>query len=202
MSDTRSDKPTEQGAKHDVNSCSSFTDFVSWIDDLCKNYTPLNPRTGDLCELLEGKYPDTLNDTGVAFVRGGVVAVVATWENYVQDLFKEILIEVGSGEHESLDDLSKIWPDCRKVIQNEYKRRVAAKKHEDVEAYEVLFLEDKTKKKVWMQLLDAHCQNVLGKTIVPIFSDSDKTYDSVDRLFHELFKVSMNQRKRIVPYLS
>ena len=193
MSNTRSDKdkPTEQGAKNDVNSCSSFTGFVSWIDDLLKNYTPLNPKNGDLREVLRGKTSDTLNETGMAFVRGGVVAVVATWENYVQDLFKEafeILIEVGSGQQENLEDLSKIWPDCRKVIQSEYKRRVAAKKHEEVEAYELLFLEDKTKKKVWMQLLHTHCQNVLGKTIVPIFSHRDRAYDSVDRLFHELFK--------------
>ena len=187
-------------------------DFCSWIDKLNENYTPLRP-TGELGMILKRKKDkhsekdelgekdklnetkdehgekNKLNDIGIAFIRGGVVAVVATWEAYVQALLKEafdILIRFGSGPQQSLEALSKIWPQCRTIIQNQYKGKVD-NKPADVRAYDLLLLEDQTKEKVWMKLLDTHCQNVLGKTIVPIFSKDSKS-KSVDVLFRELFE--------------
>ena len=184
-----------------MDSCSSYNDFCSWINKLWKDYTPLRP-TGELGTILKRKKDELnetkdehseekkLNDTGIVFIRGGVVAVVATWEAYVQALLKEafdILIRSGSGPQQSLEALSTIWPQCQTIVQNQYKRKVDNKPQE-VRAYDLLLLEDKTKEKVWMKLLHTHCQNVLGKTIVPIFSKDSKESKSVDNLFRELFE--------------
>ena len=54
------------------------------------------------------------------FIREGIVATVAAWESYVQDLFKEafeILIQIGSGKPPSIENLKRKWPGCNAALE-------------------------------------------------------------------------------------
>ena len=194
------DQTAEEICGDDFSKCKSFDIFTSLMGDLCSKYTHLNPKTGKLFEHLKAEDVDkfTLDETGMNFIRGGIVDVVSVWESYVQDLFKEafdILIKIGSGQQPSLESLSKMWPGCRPVIHELLKEKAKTSA-----GYELLLSADKGTEKVWIQLLHTHCEKMLEHTtILPIFSNSDqRSKSSIDERFKQLFKTKKEISKLLI----
>ena len=194
------EKSTEGIGDDDYSDCNSYIGFKDMMDDLCGKYTSLNPKDGKLFALLRKPDRPDLDETGMEFIRGGIVAVVSAWESYVQDLFKEafdILIKIGSGQQPSLENLSKIWPGCRPIIEELLKKKAKRTSAEAV-AYEILSRsEDEGTEKVWIELLHKHCESVLErKTLLPVFSRSNEHGKlTIDELFKQLFKSNKKAEK-------
>ena len=192
-----SEKPgadVQRKKQNDQSKCSrSYDNFKSMMDVICERYRPLNPYSGDLFQHLQSKErPDgyTLDDTGMEFIRGGIVATVAAWESFVQDLFKEafdILIAVGAGEPARIDNLRTVWPGCDAAIEKGRKIKAKADQQEGKPNSN----QDKEDK---MELLMFHSRNVLERrSILPIFlgrcPDAKEQQMSIDLLFMQLFQI-------------
>ena len=195
--DSKTDGDLSGDDPDDYSRSEAYEDFRELIDDIRSKYTHLNPKDGRLFQHVRRNLSDlTFDETGQEFIRGGIVAIMAAWESYVHDLFKEafnILLKVGSGENRSLEQLHQFWPNCRTIIQDEIKRRASAKGDRvEVVAYDLLCAAEKSPEKIWVQLLRTHCENVLEKkTLLPIFSSqtSDEWAMPIDELFRQLFKI-------------
>ena len=186
--------------------CVAYEDFRALLDDIRSKYTHLNPEDGELFEYVRRSEDETdkeLDDTGMEFVRGGIVAIMSAWESYVHDLFEEafeVVIKVCStyGRETGLRHLYKQWPPSRTIIQTEVERQAAQKHGSRVEvlAFDLLLEADQEsegEKKTWEKLLNAHCDRVLhGKTLLPIFDSRGIGRDNVmtiDELFRQLFQI-------------
>lgn len=209
MSSERDSKTGGSGEdRDDYSHCEAYEGFRDLIVDIRSKYTHLNPITGKLFEHVrrtQNPRDLTLDETGQEFIRGGIVAIMAAWESYVHDIFQEafnILLKIGSGEHQSLDSLHQFWPSCRTIIQEEIKRRACQKGDRvEVVAYDLLCAAEKSTgdEKVWVKLLHAHCENVLEKkTLLPIFSSqkSDQWAMTIDNVFRQLFKIDIDRKKK------
>lgn len=166
----------------------SYADFKSVMDLICERYSPLNPFEGELFEYLESKTcPDghTLDDTGMEFIRGGIIATVAAWERFVLNLFDEafkILVKIGLGEPVSVENLKSLWPGCEDAIKK-------GKGIKDKYLYQ-----NEDGKEEGEFLLDVYSKYVLEcRCIQPIFlgrvpSEKEKIM-CIDELFVQLFKI-------------
>ena len=192
--------------------CVAYADFRDLLDHIRSQYTHLNPGNGKLFAHVS-RTPDPsdkeLDDTGMEFVRGGIVAIMSAWESYVHDLFEEafgVVIKVCSTDRRgesSLSHLHERWPACRTIIENEIKQQAAqkCKGHVAVLTYDLLQDADQRsggQKKTWRNMLDAHCDRVLhGKTLQPIFrcqGTGCENIMSLDELFRQLFKVEEQEK--------
>ena len=124
--------PSEQCSEENYSESNSYDDFRSVMANICERYAPLNPCKGELYKHLKSEErPDgfTLNETGMEFIRGGIVATVAAWESYVQDVFMEafeILIKLGSGKPQSIETLKIQWPGCEAALKKGKKIKMAS----------------------------------------------------------------------------
>ena len=172
--------------------CVSYANFMSVLDDTWKRYQPLNPhdaKKGYLFKHLKTediKGRPILNESGTEFIRGGIVATVAAWESFVVDLFTEafeILIKVGSGKPASIENLKKIWPGFKRLIEKERKNKKQSQ------------LEGKSEE----EYLFSHLSKMLdSKSIVPIFiataPEAKGRFMSIDTLFVQLFLMSDDEK--------
>ena len=192
--------------------CVAYNDFRDLLVQIRSQYTHLNPGDGKLFKHVSrtsNPFDKELDDTGMEFVRGGIVAIMSAWESYVHDLFEEafaVVTDVSSRyrcDESSLARLQDRWPACRTIIENEIKQQAAqkCKDHVEVLTYELLQEGDQqsgSRKKTWKIMMDAHCDRVLhGKTLLPIFScrgiGRENTM-SMDELFRQLFKVERQEK--------
>lgn len=174
-------RPEQSENDEAIENCVSFYEFMQMMENICKRYATLNPLEGDLFKHLKSsERPDgyTLNDTGMEFIRGGIVATVVAWEKYVQDVFKEafdIIIQVSSNKQENIENL---WHKCDVKAAIE-KGRKRLKNREDQED--------------WKKCLEAHSKNVLEcRTVLPIFLGREPEKNepmTIDTLFMQLFQV-------------
>lgn len=171
--------PEESEEDVAIENCVSYDEFKQMMEDICKRYATLNPKEGDLYQhLRSSERPDgyTLNDTGMEFIRGGIVATVVAWERYVQDVFKEAFdIMIQKQEN--------IWDNCDIEAAIE-KGRKKLKTREDQE--------DRKK------CLEAHSKNVLEcRTVLPIFLGREPGKNepmTIDTLFMQLFQVKRGSK--------
>lgn len=151
---------------------------------------------------------DKLNKTGMELIRGAIVAVMSIWETYVHDLFQEafqVVINSTLGRKKILSHLEKQWRGCSAIIKEELQREAVNSyggRMEDL-AHELLRSEQSDLPQVgeriswrserndprsegtlitWRKLLDAHCDSVLRKRILPIFGTIDNA-TGIDGLF-------------------
>lgn len=185
--------------------CEAFDDFQRLTYEMLQRYTYLNPRDGKLFEHVKwkGKSRDKKNDLderGMEFVRGGMVAIMSAWEGYVHDLFKEafgLIIDIystpGTDQESSLSNLkSSPWRKCCTIIQEEVKHE-AKTKHEGCMkrlVYDLLLQEDEGTDCEWRRMLDSYCDRLLHGKTLPKFSlpkiDGKNTM-CIDELFQQLF---------------
>lgn len=159
-----------------TSTCTALSNFKSVMRDICKRYAPLNPK-GRLFEYVRNKkYPERiiLDETGMEFVRGGIIATVAAWECYIVDLFKEafkVLIKIGYGEPASIDNLKRAWPDCEATIEKWEKIKKQKNTEEDP--------------------LMLYAEHILKTTITPIFlgrvPGHNEHFMCIDTVFIKLF---------------
>ena len=178
--------PEEREKGTATDKCASFDEFKQMMDEICKRYATLNPLGGDLYKhLSSSERPDgyTLDDTGMEFIRGGIVATVVAWERYVLDVFKEafdIFIQLSLKKQANIPNL---WHECDiKVAIEKGKKKL--KIHEDQDD--------------WKKCLEAHSKNVLEcRTVRPIFLGREPGKNepmSIDTLFMQLFSVKSGSK--------
>lgn len=180
---------------NDYSKCEAFTRFRDMLMNIERKYNHFNPNGGLLFRFVKNResHKNELDEFGLEFIRGGVVAVMVAWEAYVHDLFEEafnVVTEICMGESESLIHLQQQWPACRTIIQNEIDRQYGQDKTKvGVGAYELLEEAEKTGKEAWRRMLDDHSERVLReKTLRPIF-DVTNGQNSIDQMFRDLFEL-------------
>ena len=168
----------------------SYTKFQTEMDKIGERFTPLNPKDGYLYEQLRKKDDDLiiLNEAGMEFIRGGIIATVAAWEGFVLDLFKEafeILVKVGSGQPASIEKLKGIWPGCDAAIENGKKgKQPVAVPYDDLTRHSKKVLE--------------HCSFqpiFIGR---PLKTNLKEEFMHIDRKFVELFQADRTSLSQLV----
>lgn len=179
---------------NDYSKCNAFTRFRDMLKGIEKKYNHFNPKGGQLFPLVQNResHDNELDEFGLEFIRGGVVAVMVAWEAYVHDLFEEafnVVTEICMGESESLIHLRQQWPVSRTIIQNEIDRQYGQrdKMKMGVETYKLLEEAERTGKKAWRRMLDDHSERVLRETLRPIFDVNGQR--SIDQMFRDLFEL-------------
>lgn len=168
--------------------CEAYTSFLTILEEIRTKYQCLDFYADDAIPELMNPLPSRdLNQTGMEFIRGGIVAVMAAWESYVHDLFDEAfdaVLLICSGRERSLKNLREKWPNCRKILERTMKNQK--------EIYSLLEEGDDGSKKFWMQLLYEHRRSILDqRNLQPIFkweSDCRSNTMTIDDLFMQLFE--------------
>lgn len=185
--------PNEALLKKIREKCEAYESFRILLEEIRSKYQCLDFHSEDAIPQLMNPHPSKdLNEKGMEFIRGGILAVMAAWESYVSDLFDEafeVLIIVCSGPERNLEQLQAKWPTCRKIIEKTLKNQ------KDI--YNLLEEGDKNWQKFWMQLLHEHRRSILDqRTFLPIFDyrcDGHSNIMTIDELFIRLFEY--NEKK-------
>ena len=175
-----------------------YVAFVDLLKEILSKYACLNPMKGNAYSQLMKEGSDVeLNESGMEFIRGGIVALMAAWENYVHDLFDEAfdtLIIICSGPEGSLERLEKQWSACSGIIKKAMK--------DEEEAYKLMKKTDQGPDKLWMELLNTHRRKILDqRTLQPIFNYMAARKDNamtIDGLFMQLFEHKREKISRML----
>lgn len=183
-----------------MSECEAHRTFDALSSEILEKYMRLAP-SDKLFHHLRGtsegrQIAGKLDDDGVImeYLRGGIVAIVSAWEEYVHDLFEEafevFIDECSTGpEGKSINYLHKRWPTFRTIIENETKRKLESEKKDGGRAPEVLFFDLLLKQDdSWREMLNNHCHKILDQgAFLPIFDCQDDRITSIDGLFQRLF---------------
>ena len=149
-----------------------------------------------------------LHPSAMEFIRGGIVMILARWEGFVKDVFRECF----TNEFLSCKDLKEVkakWPRCETAIQNAFETRARKLKKgaqaniQDIQ-WKKAFFDVLREKKAWQTLLEEHLERCLEKMNTPIFDiakpekqqgtsgDAQKSAcgeleDGIDATFRKLF---------------
>ena len=189
----------------------TFATFKETLDGIRDCFQCLNPVDGDVCgphKPLNVEGSRILHPRAMEFVRGGIVRILALWEGFVKDVFREYF----TNEFLSCNDLKEVkakWPRCETAIQNaiEAKARKLKKKTQanelDIPWKKVVF-DALLDEEGWKTLLQEHLDRCLEKMNAPIFDiakpekqqgtsgDAQKSAcgeleDGIDATFRNLF---------------
>ena len=188
----------------------SYATFILTLDGKREYFNRLNPVDGDVCGLGGPLNSHNLHSDPCAmeFFRGGIIRILAVWEGFVKDVFREYF----TNEFLLCNDLKEVkakWPRCETAIQNAIEakaRKLKKKAHAndlDIPWKKVVF-DALLEEKGWKTLLLEHLDRCLEKMNAPIFDiakpekqqgtsgDAQKSAcgeleDGIDATFRNLF---------------
>ena len=177
--------------------CKAYKNFVGQTKNLISTYQLLDPSLSR--RFVRGEKFD-LDRSGMVLLQGALINAVASWEEYVVEIFKEgfgTFVEVASGTPASLHYLKRSLPSCDAILRREIRNVCQTKPVEDV-VYNLLWEvnsppEFASRVTPWAEYFESHCTaTITGAQLVPVFSPGAQ--NSIDSLFNRLFQATSEGR--------
>ena len=146
----------------------SYATFILTLDGKRECFNCLNPVVCDV-RGPGGPLNSHLDPCAMEFVRGGIVRILAVWEGFVKDVFREYF----TNEFLLCNDLKEVkakWPRCETAIKNAIEakaRKLKKKAHSndlDLPWKKVVF-DALLDEEGWKTLLQEHLDRCLARRI-------------------------------------
>ena len=166
----------------------SLRHFEGKLTRTVKYYRELDPTRSK--KYVKEKFD--LNDEGMVKLKAAMMSIMADWEAYVMNLFKEgfnLFIEKGSGHLPSLSSLENVFPDCKAILAKELKKKFQEESADEV-TITLLSAVNTSPSPPWANLFDSFAESTCEKTsFSPIFRCNGST-SGIEKLFSKIFSTN------------
>ena len=181
-------EPTRKRVQN-LKVCKAFEKFNEKVQKIICAYTSLDPVSSR--QFVKGKFD--LDSSGQMMIQGAIITIMAHWEEFVVDLFREgfaTFVEVGSGNPPNLDSLQKCLSSSELILKKEIRQAFQTQSPEEMMLKFLGGINSTCSgANPWVEFFASYCQNTIGGAqMVPIFSPG--ATNSIDALFARLFKIT------------